>query len=376
MDQEREEHGIIKHCRSLPADCFHQHPVSAEGADQNTIAKTIVSLKQEAEPKFSIKDEPSEHLQDADEPKVGIKDEPVNDTFQRVAGASGSETVPSDARVSDSHRRPIFKAESPDSAKASTKQEDMLESSSPEIATPDTSPDPQDEVKPDVAFHKARALLEAEMLKTYGPATRRLLLLDYDGTLTPIVSDPAAAVLAPTVREVLGSLAREPKNTLWIISGRDQKFLGEQFDDFASIGLVAEHGAFIRRPGEVTWKDLTKSTSMEWKLISLQTYETACNAIALSRVEEKKAAVVWHYRDSDQETANLMAKKMKRKLGKALAKYPVEVTEGKCVIEARLDFLNKGSIVREILREFDSDRKQQPDFVLSIGDDVTDEGRP
>jgi trehalose-phosphatase len=46
------------------------------------------------------------------------------------------------------------------------------------------------------------------------------LCLDYDGTLTPIVADPAAAHLSPTLRQVLAALACHLRYRVGIVSGR------------------------------------------------------------------------------------------------------------------------------------------------------------
>lgn len=47
-----------------------------------------------------------------------------------------------------------------------------------------------------------------------------VLILDYDGTLTPIVASPDAATLAPSLRQTLRQLAANSKTRLAILSGR------------------------------------------------------------------------------------------------------------------------------------------------------------
>lgn len=62
---------------------------------------------------------------------------------------------------------------------------------------------------------------------------RRLLLLDYDGTLVPhrnINAAPPAVVL-----QVLVALTADPANEVWIISGRSQQELGGWFEDVVSV---------------------------------------------------------------------------------------------------------------------------------------------
>src|SRR5262249_8960359 len=70
-------------------------------------------------------------------------------------------------------------------------------------------------------------LLEAlnEIGERVAAAPHLIVYLDYDGTLTPLVDDPAAAHLAPQVRALVASLAGHPKTSLAILSGRDRSDL-------------------------------------------------------------------------------------------------------------------------------------------------------
>jgi trehalose 6-phosphate synthase/phosphatase len=63
---------------------------------------------------------------------------------------------------------------------------------------------------------------------------RRLLLLDYDGTLIPHRNISAAP--PETVLQVLGGLTADPCNEVWVISGRSQQELGGWFE-----GVVSDH---------------------------------------------------------------------------------------------------------------------------------------
>ena len=109
-----------------------------------------------------------------------------------------------------------------------------------------------------------KPLEDAGVLRLYRPASKRLLLFDYDGTLTDIVQDPSQALLGEPVLEVIQELASNPKNHVWIISGRDRDFLGKEFGHMR-LGLVAEHGAFMRYPGSKDWLDKCESADMNWK---------------------------------------------------------------------------------------------------------------
>lgn len=109
------------------------------------------------------------------------------------------------------------------------------------------------------------ALDRAKMLSQYRAAKKRLFMFDYDGTLTPIVKDPALAVPSDRVTRTLKMLAADPANSVWIISGRDQVFLNNYLGYIPELGLSAEHGSFMRPPKSDTWEDLTKSLTTVWR---------------------------------------------------------------------------------------------------------------
>jgi trehalose 6-phosphate synthase/phosphatase len=68
---------------------------------------------------------------------------------------------------------------------------------------------------------------------------------------------------APTL-EALALLSKDPKNLVYIISGRDQVFLEQHLGHLDGIGFSAEHGGFVRERGESEWVNFTESLDMEW----------------------------------------------------------------------------------------------------------------
>lgn len=109
------------------------------------------------------------------------------------------------------------------------------------------------------------ALDRAKLLYQYRQAKKRLFMFDYDGTLTPIVKDPQAAIPSDRVIRTLKTLAADPANAVWIISGRDQAFLDEWMGHITELGLSAEHGSFMRHPRTEEWESLTDKTDMNWQ---------------------------------------------------------------------------------------------------------------
>lgn len=64
--------------------------------------------------------------------------------------------------------------------------------------------------------------------------------------------------------EALEALTADPKNVVYIISGRDGEFLEQHLGHIKNLGMSAEHGGFIREPGQSTWSNFTQSLDMSW----------------------------------------------------------------------------------------------------------------
>lgn len=62
----------------------------------------------------------------------------------------------------------------------------------------------------------------------------------------------------------LTKLAEDPKNLVYIISGRDGEFLEQHLGHLTNIGFSAEHGGFVKERGETEWKNFTESLDMSW----------------------------------------------------------------------------------------------------------------
>lgn len=101
--------------------------------------------------------------------------------------------------------------------------------------------------------------LEEELVtQAYRRAERRVLLLDYDGTLTPAEKTATKSrLMGPSkqVKKLLHSLTSDPDNIVFIMSGRTRSTLAEWFpsSEFPELGLAAEKGLFLRFPGRLTF---------------------------------------------------------------------------------------------------------------------------
>ena len=154
----------------------------------------------------------------------------------------------------------------------------------------------------------------AKLVAQYRNSSRRLFMFDYDGTLTPIVGNPNAAIPSDKVIQTLTSLASDSRNAVWIISGRDQEFLGEYMGHISALGLSAEHGSFIRMPHTTDWEELAESYDMSWQDKVMEVFEKYTEQTIGSAIERKKIALTWHYRRADLEWGASQAQKCRRDL--------------------------------------------------------------
>ncbi|KAI8397773.1 Trehalose-phosphatase [Nakaseomyces glabratus] len=231
------------------------------------------------------------------------------------------------------------------------------------------------------------ALNRPILLENYKQAKRRLFLFDYDGTLTPIVQDPAAAIPTARLYSILQKLAADPKNQIWIISGRDQKFLNKWLGSkLPQLGLSAEHGCFMKDIGNEDWVNLTEKVDMSWQARVNDVMEDFTRRTPGSFIERKKVALTWHYRRAVPELGEFHASELQKELLKFTDDSDLEVMEGKANIEVRPRFVNKGEIVKRLVwHEHGKSQDmlkgindtlpitEMPDFILCLGDDFTDE---
>ena len=203
-----------------------------------------------------------------------------------------------------------------------------------------------------------------EIFACYQLSRRRLFFLDYDGTLTPLVRHPELARLDDNKRTLLRVLAEEPGNSVVIASGRERQVL-EDWLGSLPIGLVAEHGAWLKFAGQ-DWRRIKPVTS-DWKQELLPILEIYADRLPGALVEEKEGSLAWHYRMADPEQAALCAPELIDLLLNMTAKADLQLIQGNKVVEIRQTGINKGAAALAWIGSEDYD------FILGVGDDTTDE---
>jgi trehalose 6-phosphate synthase/phosphatase len=257
----------------------------------------------------------------------------------------------------------------------------------------------------------------------YRAAQRRLILLDYGGTLALDASGSKRALLeasqgpysalhtialredgginspgtvskrysldhtacirpSQSVIEVLRLLCNDPKNSVFVVSGRRRSELQGALRNIPGLGLAAEHGCYVRLPrregdggsgalslcseeggggsltssasrellstdwdersyeavdenqegsdqmegNEPTWEShLPDNSTKEWKEVTSHIMRMYAVRTHGAYVEEKGSAILWHYGDADPEFGAIQAKDLQDQISILLRGQPVEI---------------------------------------------------
>ena len=236
------------------------------------------------------------------------------------------------------------------------------------------------------------------LLAAYSQANRRVLLLDYDGTLVPAGSLGIGP--SPEVIATLGELCRDTRNAVYIVSGRCRTQLDAWFGAVPRLGIAAEHGFAIKHfdagaggaylyrrvsdapagpaapPGPVAAAAAAAEAAAAeaplhsgWIETVLPILELYTDSTDGSYIERKESSLVWNYRDADPDFGLWQAKDLTDHLESVLSNEPLEVARGQCIVEVKPQGVSKGATAEAIITHLGNDI----DFVFCVGDDRSDE---
>ncbi|KAI9248200.1 glycosyltransferase family 20-domain-containing protein [Sporodiniella umbellata] len=198
---------------------------------------------------------------------------------------------------------------------------------------------------------------------------RRLFLLDYGGTLIPHGKPPGSDDIAK-VLAMLTQLASDPKNVVYVISGRTKIHVDTDLGSVANLGLSAENGFYIKPTGG-EWEEIYGNVDFSWKPTVKDIFQYYTERTPGAYVESKDTSIVWHYRTiegADSQYVTWQAAECQNHIADSVNKnFAVHTVIGNTSIEVVPHEVNKSLIANRILQDV------QPDFVLSIGDDRSDE---
>jgi trehalose 6-phosphate synthase/phosphatase len=208
--------------------------------------------------------------------------------------------------------------------------------------------------------------VENEIISAYRSADRKILFLDYDGTLVNYEKLPEKARPDEELYEILDTLSEKDDTEIVLVTGRGKNTFGEWFSS-KNYTLIAEHGVWLKELNKDWEKSDDGSLSNEWKELVLPVVQFYTDRTPASMIEEKNHSISWHYRNSDPDLASSRAVELKDELGSLISNLSLEVLEGNKVLEIKNSTFNKGKAAMNYLR------RNNFDFVLAIGDDYSDE---
>ncbi|MGD8339286.1 MAG: trehalose-phosphatase [Gammaproteobacteria bacterium] len=205
-----------------------------------------------------------------------------------------------------------------------------------------------------------------DSIEAFGRRRRLAVLLDYDGTLTPIVADYRRAEIDESMRATLRVLAQQ--HTVGVISGRDLPDVQHRVG-IDSLFYSGSHGFELAGPDG--WHR-AKEGAQDY-ISDLDQAEVALveglASISGHAVERKHFAIAVHYRQVDEALVG----EVRRVVDRVIAGFPrLAKSLGKKVFELKPALQwDKGRAVELLLQEIGMSADET--LALYIGDDVTDE---
>ncbi|MEO6976894.1 MAG: bifunctional alpha,alpha-trehalose-phosphate synthase (UDP-forming)/trehalose-phosphatase, partial [Mucilaginibacter sp.] len=205
---------------------------------------------------------------------------------------------------------------------------------------------------------------EQSIINRYNKTKKRIIFLDYDGTLVDFKPNINQAMPDKELHTIIDRLSEDPANMVVLISGRKHENLSEWFDE-KNIYLIAEHGSWFKQQG-TSWHKIS-GLSDSWKHDIYPVLETYVDRTPGSFIEEKTYSLVWHYRNAPGGLGELRANELMNNLKYLASDKGLQLLPGDKVLEVKNMEINKGRAALMLLD------KNDYDFVIAFGDDYTDE---
>jgi trehalose 6-phosphate phosphatase len=198
------------------------------------------------------------------------------------------------------------------------------------------------------------------------------LLCDYDGTLAPIVTDPAVVRLSPVMHQVLMALVHHTHYQVGIVSGRNLVDLRARVDS-AVLYLAGNHGLEIVGPGVAYCHPGARRLQPQLATLA-QELRQDLEEIPGARVEDKGLTLTVHFRSVPERFVPLLQLQVLRRVHTALEAGELALRTGKAILEIRPHVQwGKGEAMRWILEHMRLERPATRMCTVYMGDDETDE---
>lgn len=219
------------------------------------------------------------------------------------------------------------------------------------------------------------------LIEKYRQAKRRLMIVDYEGTLASWGS-PRSIILTTPQRAIttLTELTDDPANVVYVMSSRMPEEMERLFRQVNNLGLIAENGCFVRDPQSDEWTRLAHKTHIQrWKVSVSQILAYFKVRSEGSWIEERHCSLVFHYGAAeDRHTANRLAAECADHINDSCANQDVHAVpiDGALIVEpASTTKASAAELVWRWCLENSNQKEEvvKPEFLLVIGDNREDE---
>ncbi|PGH27828.1 trehalose-phosphatase [Polytolypa hystricis UAMH7299] len=213
----------------------------------------------------------------------------------------------------------------------------------------------------------------------YRESSRRLFILDYEGTLASWGSPTSIVLITPQrAIDTLNELVEDPKNIVYLMSSRMPEEMERLFRRVSGLGLIAENGCFVRENQAEGWVKLVNSDETKaWKDGVSDMMKYFCERTEGSWIEERHASLVFHYANcEDQVTAERHAAECANHIndtceGSQIRAIPID---GAVIVEPfSPNKATAANVVFEGIQKRMNNGDVNLDFLLVIGDGREDE---
>ena len=221
-----------------------------------------------------------------------------------------------------------------------------------------------------LADKRLRREQSSQIMKQWDNATHKLLLCDYDGTLTPLVRTPGRAKPSQALTALIKHVGSQPNVEMVIVSGRSHETM-EQWFGSLPVSLIAEHGAWHRDYSEKGFGKWERAAGLpdpdNWRPVIESIMKDAVKHAPRSFIEHKDDALAWHYRLASETSAARQRERLLAALRPITQDLGLMVMENTKVVEVCPLVTSKGIGIKPWTTS------GRYDFMLAVGDDTTDE---
>ncbi|KAL0585721.1 hypothetical protein ABG067_004645 [Albugo candida] len=231
--------------------------------------------------------------------------------------------------------------------------------------------------KPD---KKLKKLPFMDVVHAYDTSSRRLLILNYDSSLSSDgqQENRMNTPPKPSVKRFLQTLYEDPKNTILLMTSHRRDFLTSWLGD-TRVGMAAESGYYYRLPQEKEWQKIGETEDASWKRVVQPIMQYFTERTPGSLVETTDSSLTWHYGRTDSIFGPMQARDLQLNLEDLLCNLPLEVLQRRDCVEVRLPEVSKRVLLDGCMEqaglsvENNTPQTDRFDFMLCIGTGADDE---